>query len=185
MKDNWVVELFYKTATGPERKRKILTPVGPVVFVGIISILFYASIKTDNILGNPSIFSEATSKILSVPFIIFGLSLVGWCVSHFRKAKGTPVPFNPPEIVVDIGPYAWSRNPMLTGLFIVIFGIGLWIMSISLMLVYLPLFIIMNYVELKKVEEPELKKRFGDAYIQYMRKTPMFIPWRGKSKNKP
>ena len=35
------------------------------------------------------------------------------------------------------------------------------------------------------MEEPELKKRFGDAYIQYMSKTPMFMPWRGKSLNKP
>ena len=184
MKDNWVVNLFYKIATGPRRNRRILTPIGPVVFFGVIGLFFYASDKTDKIIGNPIIFHQPTIKILSVPIIILGLFLIAWCLSHFLKAKGTPVPFNPPVSVIDSGPYAWSRNPMLTGLFFVIFGIGLWIMSISLILVYLPIFIIMNYVELRKVEEPELKKRFGDKYIQYMKRTPMFIPWRGKPPNK-
>lgn len=184
MKDNRIVELFYNVATGSGRRKKLLTPVGPPVFFGFIALLVYLSLKTDKALAIPGIFSEPTNRILSLPFIIAGLSLIAWCVLHFHKAKGTPVPFNPPASIVDSGPYAYSRNPMLTGLFVVMFGLGLWLISVSLIAIYLPLFILLNYVELKKVEEPELEKRFGDGYLRYKKRTPMFIPCKRKPPRK-
>lgn len=184
MSNNRVVDLFYKSATGPRGKRRLLTPIGLLVFFGFIGILIVLSIQTDRFFNFPRILSKPGNKILSLPFLLAGVSLITWCVTNFRKAKGTPVPFNPPTRIIEEGPYAYSRNPMLTGLFTVIFGIGLWIMSLSLIAIYLPLFILMNYVELKKVEEPELAKRFGDTYIGYMKRTPMFFPWKRKSSDK-
>ena len=183
MKDNWIVNLFYKVAIGPKKYRTILTPIGPLFFLGIIGLFLYASNKTDKIIGYPKLFEEPLNIIISFPIIILGIILIGWCVAHFIKAKGTPVPFSPPRSVVFKGPYAWSRNPMLTGLFILLLGIGLWLMSLSLILFYLPLFILLNYIELKKVEEPELEKRLGKEYIKYKKRTPMFIPWKRKSPN--
>jgi len=38
------------------------------------------------------------------------------------------------------------------------------------------MFIIFNVLELKLVEEPELERRFGESYIEYRRRVPMFIP---------
>lgn len=67
---------------------------------------------------------------------------------------------------------------MLTGVFVFLFGTGLWLDSISLVLVFTPLYVLMNYWELKHIEEPELVKRLGDRYIDYRRRTPMFIPKR-------
>lgn len=43
-------------------------------------------------------------------------------------------------------------------------------------LVFVPLFILVNGWELKAIEEPELLKRRGDEYAEYWRRTPMFIP---------
>ena len=43
-------------------------------------------------------------------------------------------------------------------------------------LLSLPLFIFLNAWELKAVEEPELVKRLGQAYVEYRRRTPMFFP---------
>jgi protein-S-isoprenylcysteine O-methyltransferase Ste14 len=34
----------------------------------------------------------------------------------------------------------------------------------------------MNVWELKKVEEPELIRRLGKAYVEYKKRTPMFFP---------
>jgi len=56
------------------------------------------------------------------------------------------------------------------------FGIGFWIGSFSLILVFTPLFILVNTLELKIIEEPELERRLGREYIEYKKKTPMFIP---------
>jgi protein-S-isoprenylcysteine O-methyltransferase Ste14 len=106
--------------------------------------------------------------------------VVLWSVTCFIKAKGTPVPFNPPKDLVTTGPYARVRNPMIMGVFIILFGIGIYLCSYSLILLYLPAFIFLNYMELKKVEEPELEKRLGERYLEYKNKTSMFLPWRVK-----
>jgi protein-S-isoprenylcysteine O-methyltransferase Ste14 len=90
--------------------------------------------------------------------------------------KGTPVPINPPPKLVTSGPYAYSRNPMMTGLFMVIAGIGIYFGSITLTFVMTPLFIFMSVLEFKYIEEPELAKRFGKEYLEYKEKTPIIIP---------
>ncbi len=65
---------------------------------------------------------------------------------------------------------------MLTGVFLMLFGIGFAIGSLSLVLVFTPLYILVHLWELKKIEEPELIKRLGEDYLAYWSRTPMFIP---------
>ena len=72
---------------------------------------------------------------------------------------------------------------MLTGVFLFLFGLGFAVDSFSLVLFFTPLFILVNLWELKKIEEPELVKRFGDTYIDYRRETPMFIPGLGRDRS--
>ena len=104
---------------------------------------------------------------------------------NFLRVKGTPVPFNPPPKLVTAGPYAFVRNPMLTGVFILLFGFGLFFGSVSVIFIFTPLFIIINVWELKAIEEPELVKRLGKEYVEYKKRTPMFFPDFGiKSKRK-
>ncbi len=65
---------------------------------------------------------------------------------------------------------------MLTGVFLFLFGLGFAVNSVSLVLFFVPLFVLANVWELKAIEEPELLKRLGDEYADYRRRTPMFIP---------
>ena len=65
---------------------------------------------------------------------------------------------------------------MLTGVFALLFGFGILFGSVSLLLVFTPLFILLNFWELKAIEEPELVKRLGQEYIEYRKMTPMFFP---------
>jgi protein-S-isoprenylcysteine O-methyltransferase Ste14 len=65
---------------------------------------------------------------------------------------------------------------MLTGVFALLFGIGIFFGSVFLLFVFIPLFIFINYWELKAIEEPELVKRLGQEYIEYRKMTPMFFP---------
>jgi len=65
---------------------------------------------------------------------------------------------------------------MLTGVFILLFSFGVFFGSVSLLIVFTPLFIFINFWELKSIEEPELEKRLGEEYIEYQKRTPMFFP---------
>ncbi|MEI7591262.1 MAG: hypothetical protein WCJ49_08155, partial [Deltaproteobacteria bacterium] len=60
--------------------------------------------------------------------------------------------------------------------FFLLFGIGIFLNSISLIFVFTPIFIFVTYIFLKYIEEPELEKRFGTEYLQYKKEVPMFMP---------
>jgi protein-S-isoprenylcysteine O-methyltransferase Ste14 len=65
---------------------------------------------------------------------------------------------------------------MLKGVFLFLFGIGFIVNSVSLVVFFTPLYVLINVWELKKIEKPELIKCMGDEYFEYRRQTPMFIP---------
>ena len=65
---------------------------------------------------------------------------------------------------------------MLSGVFILMFGLGILYRSISMVFIFTPLFILFNFLELKAIEEPELENRLGKNYSKYKKRVPMFIP---------
>ena len=90
------------------------------------------------------------------------------------------MPFNPPTELIVTGPYRWMRNPMVTGVFVGLFGLGLILHSAAIVFIWTPLYVVAHLIELKTIEEPELELRFGTAYTDYKHTVPMFIPrpWR-------
>ncbi|VAX15192.1 hypothetical protein MNBD_NITROSPINAE04-292 [hydrothermal vent metagenome] len=159
-------------------------PLGPMFFFSAIFILFFSGLKLDDLLGLPGFPRFPYNFIVSFPLLITGSLFVLWSMRQFVDVDGTPIPFNPARRLVATGPYAYARNPMLTGWFIVLFGVGLLFKSITITFLFTPLFIIFNIWELKSVEEPELVKRLGDEYIEYRGKTPMFFPMLKKGKRR-
>lgn len=175
IKAKWI-NLLFKLSTSTKKTRTLLTPIGAIIFVLFTSVFVAAALAVDKWLGFPNLIPMPASIYFSAPIILVGLYITAWSVFHFIKVKGTPVPANPPPKVVTTGPYAYTRNPMVTGIFILLFGIGELLGSISLTYIFTPLFILVNYWELKEIEEPELVRRLGDEYIEYRNKTPMFFP---------
>jgi protein-S-isoprenylcysteine O-methyltransferase Ste14 len=94
----------------------------------------------------------------------------------FIKAHGTPVPFNPPPTLVTGGLYSYVRNPMIAGNIFLLFGLGILVNSISVAFIFTPIFVLLHAMNLKFIEEPELERRFGDEYMDYKKRTPMFFP---------
>jgi protein-S-isoprenylcysteine O-methyltransferase Ste14 len=169
-----IVDLFYSLATGSKRLRSILTPIGIVVFFGLLLLMVLASQYTDRVFSLPRLLTGKTGKFIGAVLLISGSMIWTWCIVWFSKAKGTPVPFNPPRELVTEGPYAWSRNPMLTGVFACMFGVGFLLHSVSMVLIWTPAFVLFNVLEVKLIEEPELERRFGESYHEYRRRVPMF-----------
>ena len=172
------INLLYRAATGTRKTRTLLTPIGATIFGAFTLLFVVAATVVDRLLNLPRLLPEGARLPVSAPMIAGGLAVAAWSVFHFLKVKGTPVPFNPPPKVVLTGPYRYVRNPMLTGVFLFLFGLGFIFNSVSLVVFFTPLYVLINVWELKKIEEPELIKRLGDAYIEYRRHTPMFIPRR-------
>jgi len=105
-------DLFYSVATGSKRLRLLLTPFGLVVFFGTLLLVVAGSLYMDRLLGFPKLLSGAFGMHMGVVLLSLGLIIWAWCVVWFSKARGTPVPFNPPRELITMGLYAWSRNPM-------------------------------------------------------------------------
>jgi protein-S-isoprenylcysteine O-methyltransferase Ste14 len=155
------------------------------IFGLTLAAVVIGGLYTDRVLHPPEVLSGRLGVGIGVLLLVLGVLLCGWCVLRFRRAKGTPVPFNPPKELVVTGPYVWMRNPMVTGVFTSLFGIGFILHSPSIVLIWTPLYILVHVIELKTVEEPELVRRFGAPYTEYRRRVPMFIPrpWhRGSSR---
>jgi protein-S-isoprenylcysteine O-methyltransferase Ste14 len=175
LREHWI-NLLHRAATGTRRTRMILTPVGILIF-GVFTVLFVlAALLVDRQLGLPGLLPDGVKIAVSFSLLAVGISVTAWSAFHFVRVNGTPVPFNPPPKLVNSGPYRHARNPMLTGVFLFLFGLGFAFDSVSLVFVFTPLYILANVWELKRIEEPELIKRLGDEYIEYRNRTPMFIP---------
>jgi protein-S-isoprenylcysteine O-methyltransferase Ste14 len=173
--NSWI-NLLHRAATGTKKTRTLLTPVGLTIFAAFTALFVFVAIIVDRLLSLPHLLQKGARLPVSIPMITVGLVVTAWSVLHFLKVKGTPVPFNPPPKVVKTGPYRYARNPMLSGVFLFLFGIGFIVNSASLVFFFTPLYVLINVWELKKIEEPELIKRLGVEYIEYRRHTPMFIP---------
>ena len=175
LSDKWINAIF-SIATGSRLRRNLMTPVGFVIFLCFISGLFILAFFLDKIFKFNEFISAPLDLILGTVILIPGFFLTGTCIFYFFKTKGTPVPLNPPPKLICDGPYAYTRNPMITGLFLLFVGFGIFYNSISLTFIIAPVYLLLNYLEIKKIEEPELEKRFGKEYIEYKKNIPMFIP---------
>lgn len=174
-RERWI-NLLHGVATGTSKTRALLTPIGVTIFGLFTAIFVFAALLVDRLLSLPSLLPEGVRLPVSIPIMAVGVAATAWSAFHFLRVKGTPVPFNPPPKVVETGPYRYARNPMLTGVFLLLFGLGVAVDSFSLVCFFTPLYVLINVWELKAIEEPELIKRLGDEYVEYRRRTPMFIP---------
>ncbi len=179
LRERWV-SLLYKAATGTRKTRTLLTPIGLTIFGAFTAAFVLAALLLDRLLGLPGLLTEGARPPVAISLLAVGAAITLWSVLHFLSVEGTPVPFNPPPKVVQSGPYRYSRNPMVTGVFVLLFGLGFAFNSVSLVCFFTPLYVLTHVWELKKIEEPELEKRLGEEYIEYRSRTPMFLPGFGR-----
>ena len=174
-RERWI-DYLYRAATGTQKFRSIRTPIGLLIFGLFTALFIILAIFVDKVLSLPWPVPDNFSWAVGYFLMASGAAMVTLTVFYFRKSRGTPVPVNPPQELITSGPYRYARNPMLTGVFLFMFGLGFAIHSLSLVLVFVPLYALAHVWELKQIEEPELIKRFGDEFHAYRERTPMFFP---------
>ncbi|MEO0563807.1 MAG: isoprenylcysteine carboxylmethyltransferase family protein [Chloroflexota bacterium] len=108
----------------------------------------------------------------------YGLSLLIRTVRMFRRdGDGTLAPWDPTHRLVVVGIYRYVRNPMITGVALILFGE--WLLTRSWrMFGWLSVFVGGNMIYIPLSEEPGLVRRFGDDYLAYRAAVPRWIPRR-------
>jgi len=105
-----------------------------------------------------------------------GLFVMVLTISMFIKiGKGTLAPWSPTRRLVIRSVYAHVRNPMILGVWIVLIGESIAIESWNIV-VWSLAFLVINTIFFLAYEEPNLKKRFGEEYMEYKKNVPRWIP---------
>jgi protein-S-isoprenylcysteine O-methyltransferase Ste14 len=116
------------------------------------------------------------SSVLGASLVGSGLALLISTVRLFARAGGgTLAPWDPTQKLVVRGVYRRVRNPMISGVFLILLGEAVGFRSFVLFGWFL-VFLIGNLIHIPLVEEPALERRFGEAYQAYAEAVPRWIP---------
>jgi len=131
--------------------------------------------------GSPAAILVAAGVVL----FLCGAALAASSVlKFFFEGDGTLAPWDPPKRFVATGPYRYVRNPMITGVFLVLCAETL-ILRSPVHAAWTAFFALLNLVFIPLVEEPGLRARFGDSYDEYCRHVKRFVPRRTPYRAKP
>lgn len=151
--------------------------IAPVTMTVVIPL----SIATSTGVRAPDLTSPARVglAIIGGLLTVVGLSLFVWTNSLFdRTGKGTlgigKLLGEPVHLVVR-GPYRHVRNPMITGVVCILLAEAAITASTALLFWAVAFFAVVAVV-IRAWEEPHLKKRYGDGYLEYWRNVPAWIP---------
>lgn len=114
--------------------------------------------------------------ILAIVCFLAGLILVVSTIKLFPKlGNGTPAPWDSTTRLIISGPYAYVRNPMITGVVLILAGETLLLASPAIG-IWAVIFLVINMFYFPLSEEPGLRKRFGKDYELYCKNVPRYIP---------
>ena len=115
-------------------------------------------------------------QAIGVAVLGVGLALFVSSLRRFAtEGQGTLAPWDPPRELVVRGPYRYVRNPMISGVFLVLVGEALLLLSWPHG-TWAATFFVINAIYIPLIEEPQLADRFGPSYENYRRHVPRLIP---------
>jgi protein-S-isoprenylcysteine O-methyltransferase Ste14 len=113
------------------------------------------------LLGRPRPLTLIVGGLVALP----GLALRAWATGHLRKN----------DALATTGPYAYTRNPLYLGSFVIGLGFTIAAGRLILGLVFALLFLGI-YVPVMRVEAKSLDELFGRDYQDYAVAVPIFLP---------
>ena len=173
---NSLAEFVYQVATTRHRFKFLLSVAGVIFWYGGVALMIFLSPWVDCQLGLELSISPPVRLPIAIILLVIGVPMVVWTIARFFRARGTPIPFSPPRGFVTDGLYGVVRNPMHLGWALVLLGLAVLRQSFSLLVIMVPFFVLAHILYIKLVEEKEMEKKFGQAYLDYKKRVGMFIP---------
>jgi len=163
------------------KKKRILALIFGGIYVIIILPIIGVSVSLyiDSLLKFPKIIPYPLNIIIAIIILIIGFFWALWSnIELYRRGKGGPIPFKETQttVLVIIGPYKYTRNPMVFGYILIWIGLGFLLNSIFLLFGFTLLITLLLIIIVKLWEEKNLEKRFGNSYLVYKRKVSFLIP---------
>ena len=113
------------------------------------------------------VFAAPTVLSLVIGSVIAGIGVAirGWASGHIRKAS----------VLAVSGPYAYTRNPLYVGSFILGVGFtvaaGVWWLAVLFSVLFIGI-----YLPVMSVETEDIRRIFGDDFDEYEKNVPLLIP---------
>jgi len=130
------------------------------------------------------IFTLGDIRFPRIPYVFnFALVFIGFVFRlwasyvHFRIGQGSPLYTHPTKKLIIVGPYKYTRNPIMLGMMIFYLGISLFYGSMMILITIFVLPSAFGNLYHKFIEEKELVMRFGTEYLDYKNKVPFLIPF--------
>ena len=121
-------------------------------------------------------FWEGFRSLVGIGVFTIGLGAYVFCsVWLIFFGRGPHVEFDPPKVFVATGPYQWVRNPVVITLITTVLGEAIYFGSVGILLLVLLGFPFAHY-QVTRIEEPRLRERFGQSYIDYCGRVSRWIP---------
>jgi protein-S-isoprenylcysteine O-methyltransferase Ste14 len=159
----------------PSRRRFLSSLIVPCIVLIVVPILIVVLTGPTNGWAKDPPLSTIVS-LAGLLLVVVGLILFVATLHLFSQyGEGSIMPWDPTQHLIVLGVYRHVRNPMHTGVFLVLFGEGLLLRSTPL-LVLVSAIVILHLFYIPLSEERGLERRFGEAYREYRRNVPRWIP---------
>jgi protein-S-isoprenylcysteine O-methyltransferase Ste14 len=119
---------------------------------------------------------SANGRALAVggSLALIGFALSALSVREFRRAGTSVVPGDSSTMLIEAGPYQYTRNPIYMGIVIFYFGLSIVLTSAWMLLLLIPVLIVLQRGVVER-EEAYLQAKFGDAYRKYQARVPRWL----------
>lgn len=136
-----------------EKRKRVLQRIRvPLGFILALALI---------VLSRPTTITLAVGSAIA----LLGLLIRAWSAGHIHKFEKLAV----------TGPYSFTRNPLYLGSFFLAAGFavaaGVWWLAAIVAVLYLSI-----YFPVMRVEEGDLRAKFGDEFEEFAANVPLFFP---------
>jgi len=119
----------------------------------------------------PWVLLTLTIQVVALVGLVIGLLQTGAMSFLGLRQLVDPPDASPPQLVVQ-GLYRWVRHPLYTAGLLFIWPLPVMTVNLLTLNIGLTVYILIGAL----FEERKLLREFGEAYVEYCRRTPMLIP---------